>query len=158
MYFRNLKISNYSDKSFAALIMAHGGYTPRQNFMQRGSGKIKIPKNIVINFYTDADNFSIGGRGHNVYSPSQNFPAPPIIETLIEGMETENYSLSHHPQFEKMRDTSQSNIILIRILPNTKAHLSDVFKFCEMYQIKVLHYFACRVNKLNYELSVSGPF
>jgi hypothetical protein len=157
MQFRSLKISNYSEKSFVGIIMAHGGYTPKRNFLQTGSGKIIIPKDITINFYTNHDNFSIGGRGVNLYLPRQNNPPPPIIETLIEGMEIENYSLAHNSNFDRLDEQSNSHITLIRILPNSKAHLKDVFDFCKIHKIKVLHYFACRVNKLDCELNISGP-
>jgi len=154
LIYKNLNVTNLKTDLYQSIIACHGGYTPRRNFIQRGSGELIIPDGIVINFYSNPDKPSIGKRAINAII---NDTLPSISETVLPGQKVPNYSLTpDEHKFSNIIMNQDSSFVLIR--PINKCHLKDVIEFCLKNNIKVINFFACRINKLDKNaLKIVGP-
>ncbi|WP_157659460.1 putative adhesin [Burkholderia ubonensis] len=144
--FKNINIKSTGNHTPNALLLSHGGYTPRRNVFQRGSGYITIPTGITILFNSGENEPSIGTKAMHLL---QGHPIIPV-DRKPAGAVIENYSLEYNELFERCLPTEHFDIVTIS--PQGKAHMSDLFDAIRIHKINYgsIHSFACRVNKLTF--------
>lgn len=145
--FRNIIISSVNLNAESALILTHGGYTPKRNALQTGSGYVVIPKGITIEFNSEEHRPSIGTKASHLLA---GHPISPI-EIAPSGRLIHNYSLEHNPIFDRYQPNNTYD--LIRVTRGKKAHIKDIFNAITVLGMdyKVIKSFHCRINKLTYD-------
>jgi hypothetical protein len=133
-----------------AVVASHGGYTPRRLLVFSGSGKITIPANLEVRFYTYHDLTCIGTRaawGIDTANGIAHLPFESATNTIVT-----NYSLSHHEQTGTYPKENQARDAIL-VEDGAKAHLSDVLDVIAANNLPytILHNFHCRVDKTTFE-------
>ncbi|WP_157637525.1 putative adhesin [Burkholderia ubonensis] len=144
--FKNIIIKSAGSHAPNALLLSHGGYTPRRNVLQPGSGSVTVPAGVTILFNSGENEPSIGTKAMHLL---QGYPVIPV-DKKSPGVVIENYSLEYNELFDGCLPTEHFD--LVTISQKGKAHMSDVFDAIRMYHINYssIHNFACRVNKLTF--------
>jgi hypothetical protein len=154
--FGNLRIYEFGNDQVA--VVAHGGYTPKRGCIRTGSGKAKAT--IPIVFYSAPDRAAVND-GPTLLQNGEGSKNP--ADTADVGQETENYSLTNDEDFEKGLNAGKyQNPMMdyITVAPGKKAHLQDVLNAIKGKGYTKLHFVACRINKLTFDLDklvISSP-
>lgn len=143
---KNVVIKSINLNARKALILSHGGYTPRRDFIRNGSGMVYVPNGVTLYFNSEENRPSIGTK---VFHLLQGYPLPPV-DIKLPGELINNYSLQCNEIFRNLSPTSEYD--LITISSEGKAHMSDVFKviYLKNKRYDIIHSVACRINKLTY--------
>lgn len=152
-YHKTLVVHSVGSQEVA--IWTHGGYTPRRG-LYPGSGTTSVPGGMTLHFYTDDDHV-FGGRGASRFIVGKRENINPA-ETARENEVVRNYSLIVESQDNKNLDGLPA-VDYVTTRPDEKAHLKDVWAAKKALNLdwKVVHYFACRVNKKTYKGEVTPP-
>ncbi|WP_415869564.1 putative adhesin [Burkholderia ubonensis] len=144
--FRNIIIKSAGSHAPNALLLSHGGYTPKRNVLQSGSGRVIIPEGVTMLFNSGEDAPSIGTKAIHLL---RGYPIIPV-DKKSPGAVIENYSLEYNELFDRCLPTEHFDLVIIS--QRGKAHMSDVFDGIRMHHINYssIHSFACRVNKLTF--------
>lgn len=144
---KNLQIHTFGKDEVA--VVAHGGYTPRRDFIRTGSGKSSAE--IPIVFYSHPNQAAINcGR-----TLIEGTGIVKSFETAPKGQEIENYSLKNDPDFEKAVGIIVQPVMdFITIAGSGKAHMDEVWEAIRLFGLKYtkLHFVACRINKLTFDI------
>lgn len=146
MRYLNVCIDSINPQAQKAVILSHGGYTPKRNNIQKGSGKILVPAGLTLLFNSLEDSPSIGTKALHLL---QGFNVSPVDKAL-SGVLINNYSLTYNNIFNPVKPNEEYD--LITISPAGKAHMSDVFDAIRIHNKRYIniHSFACRINKLTF--------
>jgi hypothetical protein len=156
----NVQFIQLSDAGPAAgaVIISHGGYTPRRGWIRTGSGTTTVPDGITLHFYTDHDVVVVGGaRAVDHARTGVKWDAAVARAPEPGGSIVTNYSLSPcddqgwtEGSIPASDAPGHLDVIMIR---RKKAHLSDVFAGIEHLGLPYtdIHSYHCRVNKTTFE-------
>jgi hypothetical protein len=159
-YYGNVQFIQLSDAGPAAgaVIISHGGYTPRRGFIRTGSGTTTVPHGITVHFYTDHDAVAVGGaRAVDHARNGVKWDAAVARAPEGPGSVIPNYSLSPcddqgwtEAQIPASDTVGHLDVIMIW---QRKAHLSDVFAGIASLGLPYtdIHSYHCRVNKLTFQ-------
>ncbi|GHC75946.1 hypothetical protein GCM10010136_26370 [Limoniibacter endophyticus] len=141
-------LTTHEDAVREAILISHGGYTPRRDFFRRGSGLVVIPDGLTMEFASARCAETLVETGiEDAARVLAGFPYY-TSETLKPGQHVDNYSLTYAAEGDLFTPSSHCDVIKISAGP--KAHLSDIFNVYRTLGCtwKTLHYFPCRANKL----------
>ncbi|HHR6132376.1 TPA: putative adhesin [Providencia alcalifaciens] len=146
MSIKNVVIKSLNFNARKALILSHGGYTPRRDFIRHGSGVVYVPKDVTLYFNSEENRPSIGTK---VFHLLQGYPLLPV-EIKLPGDLINDYSLQYNEIFRNLNPTVEYDLITISL--GGKAHMSDVFRAIQLKNKRydIIHSVACRINKLTY--------
>lgn len=161
----NLQFISLNDQmgpANGAVIISHGGYTPRRNFFQRGSGEQIVPKGLSLFFYTFQDWACVGGdRAVDLARTGKKWDNEQVAEMFASGTTVPNYSLT--PAADRgytegsLPASDNPNRLDVIMVYRDKAHLSDIFRGIRALRLpyNVLHHYHCRVNKTTFQMNIT---
>jgi|GEM_PF-898136 len=136
-----------------AIIISHGGYSSRKDFLRRGSPTISIPYNVRNLFFNSAHGEPVyGGMVFLLLSPENVvFPRPPK-EELSAGENVVDYNITTGEEilFANQLRLKDPGYDIIYPEPFMRhVHLSDVFAAIEYFGLHYQKVYAnfCRVDK-----------
>ncbi|MDT6940257.1 hypothetical protein RI570_08870 [Brucella pseudogrignonensis] len=134
-----------------AILTGHGGYTPRRYGIFPGSGKIELPSNIRVHFFTREGGLSVRNTLKNILAEDFN-----IYETIGEHEKIINYSLTKDKYTDGILPNEYYDIITIP--DHIKTHFNELLKTISKtnHIYTDIYYTCCRVNKLN-PIIISPP-
>ncbi|WP_447770328.1 putative adhesin [Aeromonas veronii] len=141
---KNVVIATKGDGAKKAVIFAHGGFTPERGKFRKGSGTAVIPNFTRLHFNARHGSPSIGLKGGHML---QNGNSIDPLDVCLPGSKITNYSLTFNAKFEPFEPSSEYDVI--KISPQGKAHMTDVFDALKIYGLmyEQIHSFACRIDK-----------
>ncbi|PHM61001.1 putative adhesin [Xenorhabdus ishibashii] len=147
--YKNLIIKKAVNSARTAIILAHGGYTPKRNYFCQGSGYTYVPFRIKLVFNCKPDGVSIGKKMADDVLYFNSHSNHLITYEILGGSIIKNYSLTHNDKFSDYEPNNQVDIIEIK--PHSKAHMSDVFEAINKLNLgyQLIYNVACRINKLD---------
>ncbi|MBE8596747.1 putative adhesin [Xenorhabdus sp. BG5] len=147
--YKNLIIKQAGNSARTAIILAHGGYTPKRNYFCQGSGHTYVPFRIELVFNCKPDGVSIGKKMADDVLYFNNYSNHTRTNEILGGSIIKNYSLTHNDKFSDYEPNNQVDIIEIK--PHNKAHMSDVFEAINKLNLgyRLIYNVACRINKLD---------
>ncbi|BET97089.1 putative adhesin [Xenorhabdus taiwanensis] len=147
--YKNLIIKKAVNSARTAIILAHGGYTPKRNYFCQGSGLTYVPFRIKLVFNCKHDGVSIGQQMVNSVFDLNGYSNHSGTDEVLGGSIIKNYSLTYSDKLS-VHD-SKNQVDIIEIKPNSKAHMSDVFDAINELNLgyRLIYCTACRINKLD---------
>ena len=159
------------------VIATHGGYTPKRNLVQTGSGSTTVPAFVTqISFYSEANVVSVGNAVAQIAVDSvgqenarvrqyaaagltppgnpnyQGAVLPDPVETSFSTNKIINYSLTNNGKYNSIESEVEFyRMDVLRVRQGSKVHLEDIWAIFKKYNLKydIVHFGACRINKLS---------
>ena len=134
--------------STEAVILSHGGYTPKRDFIRRGSGEFVLFCE-QLTFHSKHDTPAVGMQGLRF---AQGSMIEGYVESRKRGETVTNYRLT--PDLRKYGDLDGMDFARDVITPREgiRVHLKDVLSDLEKHDMTYdnIHCFHCRIDKLHF--------
>lgn len=131
-----------------AVVLCHGGYTPKRDFIRKGSGEFTLFVD-QLTFHSKHDTPAIGMQGLRF---AQGQMCEGYEETKKRGDVVTNYSLTADVKKYGNLDGMSFTRDVITIKEGIKVHLKDLLNELARHNMTYdnIHCFHCRIDKLHF--------